>query len=58
MTFREIYFTNWGDQPYIARVDYDGNNAEKLVFHDIMWPNGITIDFNGTSMCVFYLGAL
>ena len=44
---REFYFTNWGDKPYIARSSYSGTHAEKLVFRDIMWPNGITVDFNG-----------
>ncbi|XP_038072970.1 low-density lipoprotein receptor-related protein 2-like [Patiria miniata] len=42
---RHIYWANWGDNPKIDRADLDGNNRTLLVEGDLLWLNGIAIDF-------------
>jgi hypothetical protein len=40
-----IVWTDWGSVPKIERSLQDGSQRQTLVETDIVWPNGITIDF-------------
>lgn len=41
----EMYWTDWGENPEIARSRMDGSFATSFVSKDIKWPNGLTIDY-------------
>jgi hypothetical protein len=40
-----VYWTDWGDSPFIGRVGLDGSNVAKIITTGIFWPNGITVDY-------------
>ncbi|XP_022107466.1 sortilin-related receptor-like [Acanthaster planci] len=40
----KMYWTDWGEHPYIMRADMDGLNAQAIINTNVHWPNGITID--------------
>lgn len=40
-----VIWTDWGQQPRIERSDMDGSNRIILVTEDVVWPNGLTIDY-------------
>ncbi len=42
--FRKIYWTDWGSQPRIERVSYDGTQREILHSLNLQWPNAMTLD--------------
>lgn len=41
----EMYWSDWGDNPKIARSKMDGTFDFPFVTKDIKWPNGLTIDY-------------
>ena len=43
---RKLYWTDWGDIPYIARADmYDGSDMEYIIESTgLQWPNGLAVD--------------
>jgi len=41
---RFLFWTDWGDNPRIERIDLDGGNRTVIVSTKIFWPNGITLD--------------
>ncbi|RZC40516.1 vitellogenin receptor, partial [Asbolus verrucosus] len=41
----EMYWTDWGHSPRIARSSMDGSQDTPFVSSDIHWPNGLTIDY-------------
>nr|QQK84939.1 vitellogenin receptor [Chrysoperla nipponensis] len=41
---RNMYWTDWGETPEIARASMDGENDISFVSNNILWPNGLTID--------------
>ncbi|KYB26208.1 vitellogenin receptor isoform X1 [Tribolium castaneum] len=41
----EMYWTDWGHKPHIARALMDGTNGSSFISSDIHWPNGLTIDY-------------
>lgn len=45
--FSFMYWTDWGENPIIARSGMDGSSPQQFVTHDIHWPNGIHIDYHG-----------
>ncbi|KAM7347718.1 putative vitellogenin receptor yl isoform 1-T1 [Cochliomyia hominivorax] len=40
----QIFWTDWGINPMIARASMDGTNSMRLVTEKIQWPNGIALD--------------
>ena len=43
---RFMFWTDWGEQPKIERAEMDGSNREIIIWRDIQWPNGLTIDYS------------
>ncbi|XP_033629378.1 low-density lipoprotein receptor-related protein 1-like isoform X2 [Asterias rubens] len=50
-----VYWTDWGEKPYIGRASMDGARAQRLVEDHLKWPNGLTIDY--TTDRVFWADA-
>jgi len=44
-TSRLLFVTEWGRIPRIVRMNFDGSNHKSIVVTDIVWPNGITVDY-------------
>lgn len=42
---RFLFWTEWGQNPCIGRSRLDGSDQVTLVNSGIMWPNGISIDY-------------
>jgi len=44
---RYIYWADWGERPRIERAAMDGDSSTRqtLVYSELYWPNGLTIDF-------------
>ncbi|XP_012944048.1 low-density lipoprotein receptor-related protein 1 [Aplysia californica] len=40
-----LFFTDWGDVPYIGRLNMDGTGMRKIINESIAWPNALTIDY-------------
>lgn len=43
--YREMYWSDWGTKPEIARSLMDGTQDISFVSNNIRWPNGLTIDY-------------
>ncbi|XP_022111824.1 prolow-density lipoprotein receptor-related protein 1-like [Acanthaster planci] len=50
-----IFWTDWGQEPYVGRASMDGTSAIRLVEDDLRWPNGLTVDY--TTDRVFWADA-
>ncbi|XP_067639802.1 vitellogenin receptor Yl isoform X3 [Eurosta solidaginis] len=42
----QMFWTDWGIKPMIARASMDGSNSLTLVTENIHWPNGIALDMH------------
>ena len=40
-----MYWTDWGDVARIERASMDGSGREVLQDEDLIWPNGLTLDY-------------
>ncbi|XP_076313100.1 LDL receptor protein 1 isoform X3 [Tachypleus tridentatus] len=40
-----MYWTDWGEKPYIGKAGMDGSNPKILVNESLKWPNGLTMDY-------------
>ncbi|KAK6630731.1 hypothetical protein RUM44_002900 [Polyplax serrata] len=40
-----MYWTDWGDKPYIGKANMDGTNFRYLVNESLGWPNALTISY-------------
>ncbi|XP_071823213.1 low-density lipoprotein receptor-related protein 2-like isoform X2 [Apostichopus japonicus] len=40
-----VFWTDWGFRSYIGRLGMDGSDLLQIHNHNIVWPNGITIDY-------------
>ena len=40
-----MYWSDWGNEARIERAGMDGSNRTVLHNTDLVWPNGITIDY-------------
>ncbi|KAJ8019817.1 Low-density lipoprotein receptor-related protein 2 [Holothuria leucospilota] len=40
-----VFWTDWGFESYIGRLGMDGSDLLQIHNHNIVWPNGITIDY-------------
>lgn len=43
--FRKMYWSDWGESPHISVADMDGSNRQFFIKDNIVWPNGLTIDY-------------
>lgn len=50
-----LYWTNWGDMPYIGRAGMDGRNASAIITTKVDWPRALTIDY--TNNKIFFVDA-
>ncbi|ODM90172.1 Low-density lipoprotein receptor-related protein 4 [Orchesella cincta] len=39
-----MFWTDWGNSPAIMRAGMDGSSPVAIVFTNLKWPNGITVD--------------
>ncbi|XP_075157166.1 putative vitellogenin receptor yl isoform X2 [Haematobia irritans] len=42
----QIFWSDWGVTPMIARSSMDGTNSRRLVTDKIHWPNGVALDMH------------
>lgn len=47
---RYVYWTDWGDKPYVGRVGMDGKNKTVIISTKLEWPNGLTIDYTNDKL--------
>ncbi|XP_045781446.1 low-density lipoprotein receptor-like [Maniola jurtina] len=40
-----MYWTDVGKEPKIERAGMDGSHRQTIVSNDVVWPNGLTLDF-------------
>ncbi|KAH9496257.1 Low-density lipoprotein receptor- protein 6 [Bulinus truncatus] len=47
-----MYWTDWGETPKIEKAGMDGNQETRSVIikENIMWPNGLTIDYEASKL--------
>ena len=41
---RELYWSDWGDEPKIERCSMSGEQCEVLSDISVKWPNGLALD--------------
>jgi len=41
-----MYWSDWGEKPLIATSGMDGSDPVALVKTDIIWPNGLSVDYH------------
>jgi low-density lipoprotein receptor-related protein 1 (alpha-2-macroglobulin receptor) len=46
----QMFWTDWGDQPYIGQASMDGSNVKRLIEQELGWPNALCIDFEGARL--------
>ncbi|XP_055372745.1 prolow-density lipoprotein receptor-related protein 1 [Condylostylus longicornis] len=42
---RYIYWSDWGDLPYIGKAGMDGSDQKMIIQDNLGWPNALTISF-------------
>jgi len=42
---RYVFWTDWGETPFIAKIGLDGSGQMNVITAGLFWPNGITIDY-------------
>ncbi|XP_071943214.1 low-density lipoprotein receptor-related protein 2-like [Antedon mediterranea] len=47
-SYRYVFWTDWGTNPRIERVDMDGTGRTQIVTDKLYWPNAVTIDYPNT----------
>ena len=40
-----LFWSDWGDHPKIERSNQDGSSRQVIVETDMVWPNGLAIDY-------------
>ena len=45
LSFRRIYWSDWGSKPKIEVADLDGDNRKALIQENLGWPNSIALDY-------------
>ena len=40
-----MFWTDWGERPYIGRASMDGSDVRVLLEESLGWPNALSIDF-------------
>ncbi len=44
LSFRWLFWTDWGLRPRIERSGMDGSHRSAIVTSSVHWPNGVTVD--------------
>uniref|UniRef100_A0A1I7VEG2 EGF-like domain-containing protein n=1 Tax=Loa loa TaxID=7209 RepID=A0A1I7VEG2_LOALO len=44
-SIRELFASDWGVKPFIVRLAMDGTQAKKIVTENLVWPNGLALDY-------------
>ena len=47
---RLMFWTDHGTNPSVKRANMDGSSAGVIISNNIKWPNGIAIDYQGTTL--------
>jgi len=50
-----MFWTDWGDTPYIGKAEMDGSKPEKLITDNLGWPNALAIAYDTKE--IFYADA-
>lgn len=50
LCFSYAYWTDWGLNPYIARVGMDGTGMQKIITTKLGWPNALALDYTTQKM--------
>ncbi|KAJ3607378.1 hypothetical protein NHX12_024429, partial [Muraenolepis orangiensis] len=50
-----LYWTDWGDSPYVGRAGMDGSSAGAIITAKLAWPSGLTVDY--TTNKIFFADA-
>lgn len=45
-----MFWTDWGDHPYIGQAGMDGSDPKRLIEQDLGWPNALCIDFEANRL--------
>ena len=45
-----LYWTDWGSNPRIEKMKLSGENRHVIVSSNLIWPNGLTIDFTTSKL--------
>ena len=40
-----MFWTDWGSNPKIERAGMDGSSRVAIVYQDLVWPNGLALDY-------------
>ena len=41
-----MYWSDWGKSPKIERAGMDGKKRQPIIYQNLTWPNGLSIDYN------------
>ncbi len=41
---RLLFWSDWGKNPHIGRMDMDGRNVRLIISESLKWPNGLVVD--------------
>lgn len=52
---RYMYWTDWSTNAQIERATLGGNFRESIVNSDLVWPNGLTLDYE--EGCLYWADA-
>ena len=58
-----MFWSDWGNKPYIALGYLDGSYKEMVVYNTdennqyVSWPNGLTLDTTGTADRLYWIDA-
>jgi len=55
LAVRYVFWSDWSQTPFIARIGMDGSQMKKIITTDIYWPNCVTIDY--TTNRLFWVDA-
>ena len=47
---RIMFWTDWGGPAKIERANMDGTQRSAVIFTNIKWPNGLTIDYTDSKL--------
>lgn len=50
-----MYWTDWGETPYIGKASMNGSNVRIIVKEGLAWPNALTISYETKEL--FYADA-
>lgn len=40
-----MYWSDWGEHPKIEMASMDGTNRQTILSTNLIWPNGLALDF-------------